>query len=476
MPSKEESKLEDELTLKLESAWKETDEKDLKNIMDFAQGYKDYITRAKTEREAVDVAEEILTDNGFRSIHDFEKLAKGDKVFLNNRDKSLAIAVIGEDDIRKGCNILASHIDSPRIDLKARPLYEDNDSLLAIFKTHYYGGIKKYQWVNTPLSIFGKVVKEDGSKVDIRIGEDEDDPVVVITDLLPHLSKKAQGKRKMAEVIKGEELNIIVGGRPIDDDDIDSKLKMNILKLLNDEYGIKEEDFISAEIEIVPSGPARDVGLDRSMIGAYGHDDRVCAYTSMMACIDLPDTPKKTSVVMMFDKEEIGSLGNTGAGSMFLNSFLSELLNRILEGYSYDDLQRTLNNSKAISGDVSAGVNPSFKGVHEMMNAPKMSQGIVVTKFTGAGGKYSANDAHAEYVSFIRRTFNKKNVRWQACELGKVDEGGGGTVAKDLSRLNIETIDAGPAVLGMHSPFEIVSKIDLHHTYRGYMAFLETNE
>lgn len=473
MASKEESKLEKELTLKLETAWKECDEDTLSTIHSFSEEYKSYITKGKTERLAIAVAEELLKEAGFEALQDKKGLKAGDKVFLNNRGKCLAAAVVGKEDITKGCNILASHVDSPRLDLKARPLYEDGDSLLAIFKTHYYGGIKKYHWVNTPLSIFGRVAKEDGSVVDISIGDEEGDPVVVISDLLPHLSKKAQGERKTADVIKGEELNIIVGGRPIDDENVESKLKMNILKFLNDEYGIKEEDFISAEIEVVPSGPARDVGLDRSMIGGYGHDDRICAFTSLKACMDLEDVPEKTSLVLLFDKEEIGSLGNTGAGSQFLPSVISELLVRTSERYRYHDFQLTLNNSMAISGDVSAAVNPSFKGVHEIMNAPKMSQGLVLTKFTGAGGKFSANDAHAEYVAYLRNIFNKKGVKWQACELGKVDEGGGGTVAKDLSRLNIETIDAGPAVMGMHSPFEIVSKVDLYHTYLAYKAFLE---
>ncbi len=473
MSSEDKSNLEKELTYNIDSAWKDCDEKTTEEIMKFSDDYKGYITEAKTERKAVIVAEKILREDGFVPLSEVDELDAGDKVYLNNRGKALAMAVIGKKDIREGCNMLASHIDSPRIDLKARPLYEDGDSLLAVFKTHYYGGIKKYHWVNTPLSILGKVIKEDGTHVDISIGEDESDPVVVISDLLPHLSKKAQSKRKTGDVIKGEELNIIVGGIPIDDEDIEQKLKINVLKILNDQYGIKEEDLISAEIEVVPSGPARDVGLDRSMIGAYGHDDRICAFTSMMACVDA-DQPERTSVVVMFDKEEIGSLGNTGAGSMFMNTFISELLDRLVDGYNYDDVQKTFNNSMAISGDVGAGVNPSFKSVHEMMNAPKLGQGLVITKFTGAGGKYSANDAHAEYVSFLRRMFNENDVSWQACELGKVDEGGGGTVAKDLSRLNIETIDAGPAVLGMHSPFEIASKVDLYETYRAYKVFLES--
>lgn len=471
--SEDESNLEEELTFSPKNIWEDVDDEAIEDILDFSADYMDYITKSKTEREAVNEAVKILEDNGFKDITDYDTLEEGDKFYLENRNKTLALGIIGEDDITEGCRILASHIDSPRLDLKARPLYEDKDSLLSLLKTHYYGGIKKYQWVNTPLAIHGRIVKEDGEKIDIEIGEDEADPVFIVSDLLPHLSKKKQGERKMKEVIKGEELNVVVGSRPIDDEDIEETLKINVLKILNDMYGIKEEDFTSAEIEVVPAGPAREVGLDRSLVGAYGQDDRICGYTTMMAAIDT-EKPRKTSLVFLFDKEEIGSVGNTGASSVFIESVVSKILSRVKADYDLEDYRDVLENSKALSGDVGPAVNPSFKGVHEMRNACKLGRGLVITKFTGAGGKYSANDAHAEYVAYVRRILNENDIPWQTSELGKVDEGGGGTVARFIARLNIDVIDAGPALLGMHSPFEVTSKADIYNIYKGYKAFLES--
>ncbi len=467
------SKLEEKLMYSLNSVWEDSDKKSTKKIFSFNKDYAQFINKSKNEREFVVNAEGLLSKKGFKPISEIKELKSGDRVFRINRNKSMAIAVIGKDDIREGCNMLASHIDSPRIDLKAKPLYEDKDANMAVLKTHYYGGIKKYQWVNTPLAIHGKVVTEDGESIDLNIGESSDDPVFVVSDLLPHLSKNAQGDRKMRDVIKGEELNILMGGIPIDDEDVKDKLKLNVLKILNDKYGMKEEDFVSADIELVPAGNSRDVGIDKSMLGAYGHDDRVCGYTSMMAGVDIK-TPSRTSVIILYDKEEIGSVGNTAAGSTFLESFMCDLLSKIHADYSNEDRRKMIESSRAISGDVSAGVNPSFKGVHEMNNAAKLGYGIVVTKFTGSGGKYSANDAHAEYMAFIRKLFNKNEVKWQPCELGKVDEGGGGTVAKFIANMNVDIIDAGPALLGMHSPFEIASKADIYETYRAYKAFLES--
>ena len=466
------SDLQEKLSFSPKDAWEEAEEDTIEKIMDFSENYKEYLNESKTERNAVKKTIEIVEKHGFKSIDDVDSLETGDRVYIVNREKSIALAVIGESDLTEGCHILASHIDAPRLDLKARPIYEDNEASLALFKTHYYGGIKKYQWVSTPLAIHGRIVKEDGEFIDISIGEKEDDPVFVVSDLLPHLSKKKQGDRKMKDVIKGEELNVLIGGRPIKDEDVEEKVKMNILKILNDEYGITEEDFTSAELEVVPAGKARDVGFDKSMLGSYGHDDRICAYTSLMAGVDV-ENPHKTSIILMFDKEEIGSEGNTGANSRFTQSVMSDLLVKTKGDYTMEDHRQMLENSNAISGDVDPGVNPSFKGVHDLRNAAKMSKGLVITKFTGAGGKYSANDAHAEYVAFIRRILNQNGVPWQTAELGKVDEGGGGTVAKFIANLNIDVIDAGPPLLGMHSPFEIVSKIDLYNTYRGYKAFLE---
>ena len=465
--------IEKELTYSPTSVWDDSDKKTVKKIFTFNKDYSEFISRSKNEREFVEMAENLLKEKGFKPISDLNKLKTGDRVYRINRNKCMAIAIIGKKDITEGCNILASHIDSPRIDLKARPLYEDKEANMAVMKTHYYGGIKKYQWVNTPLAIHGIVIKEDGESVELNIGEAKDDPVFVVSDLLPHLSRNQQGERKMRDVIKGEELNILMGGIPIDDEDVKEKLKLNVLKILNDTYGMKEEDFVSAELELVPAGNARDVGIDKSMLGAYGHDDKVCGYTSMMAGIDIKN-PSKTGIIVLYDKEEIGSVGNTAAGSTFLESFMCDLISKINKDYTNEDRRKMIEASRAISGDVSAGVNPSFKGVHEMMNAAKLGYGIVVTKFTGSGGKYSANDAHAEYMGFIRRLFNKNKIKWQPCELGKVDEGGGGTVAKFLANLNMDIVDAGPALVGMHSPFEIASKADIYETYRAYKVFLES--
>lgn len=470
--AEEKVNLENELKFSIPNAWEESDKETESKIMDFADGYKEFISKSKTEREAADNTVELLRENGFISIDECTELNQGDKVYIVNKDKAIAIVIIGKNKITDGCQILASHIDSPRLDLKAQPVFEDNDALLALFNTHYYGGIKKYQWVSTPLAIHGKIVKENGEAIDVSIGEKSDEPVFAVSDLLPHLSKKKQSDRKMKDVIKGEELNVIIGGKPIDDEDVEEKVKINVLKILNDKYGIKEEDLTSAEIEIVPAGQARDLGFDRSMIGGYGHDDRICAYSSLIAGLDI-ETPSRTSMILMYDKEEIGSEGNTGANSRFTESVFQQILAKSLGNYSMEDYRIMLENSKGISGDVNPGVNPSFKSVHDLKNAGKMSKGIVITKYTGAGGKYSANDAHAEYVAYIRKIFNENDVCWQTAELGKVDEGGGGTVAKFLANLNLDIVDAGPPLLGMHSPFEIVSKVDLYQTYKAYKAFLE---
>lgn len=466
------SELEEKLTFSPKNIWEDIDEEKVEEIFNFSEDYSEYITKSKTERLSIDEAEKILKEKGYKSIEEYDSLETGDKVYIINRNKSLAAAVIGEKDITEGCNVVASHVDAPRLDLKVNPLYEDKDATIALFKTHYYGGVKKYQWVNTPLAIHGRVIKEDGESVDISIGENSEDPIMVVSDLLPHLAKKKQGERKMKDVIKGEELNVISASIPEDDEDAENKVKLKVLNLLNEKYGIQEEDFISAELELVPAGPAKNVGLDESMLGAYGQDDRICAYTSLRAIMDI-ENPEKTSLVVLFDKEEIGSEGNTGANSQFLESVYSDLLRKIKENYSMDDHRLAINNSKAISGDVDPAVNPSFKGVHDLNNAARLGKGIVITKFTGAGGKYSANDAHAEYVGLIRKIMNDNEIPWQIAELGKVDEGGGGTVAKFLANMNMEVIDAGPPILGMHSPFEITSKADIYYVYKAYEAFLK---
>jgi len=471
--SEEETSLEEKLGFTPNNVWEDLDDKKKEEIFEFAEDYKNFLSSSKTERQAVEKSEQILREHGFKAVSEYDKLEQGDKVYFINRNKSIAAAVIGEEDLTHGCNIVTSHIDVPRLDLKARPLYEDSDASVALLQTHYYGGIKKYQWVSIPLAIHGRVVKEDGTPVDISIGEDPEDPIFVISDLLPHLSKKKQGERKMKEVIKGEELDLIVAGIPIDEEDVDEKVKMNVLEMLNEKYDINEEDFTSAELEIVPAHDVRDVGFDRSMLGGYGHDDRACAYTSLRGLLELKG-PKKTAMVIFFDKEEIGSEGNTGANSELVETFYSKLLKLSKDDYTMHEHRSMLDNSKAISGDVSPAVNPSFKSVHDIQNAASFGKGIAINKFTGAGGKFSANDAHAEYVAFIRRTFNENDVYWQTAELGKVDEGGGGTVAKFLAELNIDVIDAGTPVLGMHAPFELISKGDLYHTFKAYQAFLET--
>lgn len=468
-----ESTIEDELSFSPKNIWKKIDKEKEEKIFDFTKDYSDFLNTAKTERKSVEESEKILRENGFKSISEYDKLEEGDKVYLINRNKSLAAAVIGKNDLTKGCNIIASHIDAPRLDLKARPLYEDKEASVALLQTHYYGGIKKYQWVSTPLAMHGKVIKEDGTPIDISIGEDPEDPVFVISDLLPHLSKKKQGERKMKKVIKGEELNLLIAGIPIEDEEVENKVKTRVLKMLDDKYGIEEEDLTTAELEIVPAGSPKDVGLDRSMIGGYAQDDRVCAYSSLRALTGM-NTPEKTALIIFFDKEEIGSEGNTGANSDFVESIYSKLLEKYKSDYTMQDHRVMLDNSKALSGDVSPGINPSFKGVHELQNAAGLGKGIVITKFTGAGGKYSANDAHAEYVALVRRIFNENDIPWQTSELGKVDEGGGGTVAKFLANLNIDVIDIGVPLLGMHSPFEVISKVDLYYLSQGYQSFLES--
>ena len=366
---------------------------------------------------------------------------------------------------------MVSHIDAPRIDLKPNPLYEDGDAALALFKTHYYGGIKKYQWVSRPLALHGIVYTKDGKKIDIRIGEDPDDPVFVIPDLLPHLARKVQGDRKLFEGIKGEELQLVIGNMPIEDEDVKQKIKTMILKILNDKYGITEEDFNSADIEIVPAAQPRDVGFDRSMVGAYGHDDRICAYTSLRAILEI-ENPTYTSIAFFYDKEEIGSDGNVGAQSNFLEYVLAKVFSIIKPNYKHIEFLEALYRSKTISADVSAAINPIFKGVHDMKNAAKAGYGVVISKYTGHGGKYGASEATAEFMAELRALFAKHGVQYQVAELGKVDEGGGGTIAKFFSRYGMDVVDIGPGLIGMHSPFEVVSKMDLWSAYKAYKVFL----
>ncbi len=457
---------------KRENGWKELSTERKEAIFAFAEGYKHYLDVGKTERKCVAEAIRMAEQCGFVAADAKETLAPGDKVWFNNRDKNVVLAVIGSDDLEKGANFVVSHIDSPRLDLKQHPVYEDTE--LALMKTHYYGGIKKYQWASRPLAMHGVVVLKDGRKVEITIGEDDSDPVFTIPDLLPHLDQHVQRDRKAPEVLKGEEMNILVGSIPaaINNAEIKELVKYNVLQKLHDSYGMIEEDFISAELQLVPAAKACDVGLDRGLVGAYGHDDRICAYTSLKAILDLDHTPKTTAICFLVDKEETGSAGSTGLQSRYLEYFMDELVEKTRRGdYSARVVRKCLWNSKALSSDVNAGINPLFKSVHDEQNACRLGHGLVLTKYTGSRGKSMTNDADAEFVAELRALFDGAEIKWQTGMLGKVDEGGGGTVAMFLAHYGIRTIDAGAALLSMHSPLEIASKFDIHEIYRAYQAF-----
>lgn len=453
----------------VKNGWTKKSNRD--EIFKFSEGYKKFLDLGKTEREFVNEGVKFAQENGFVPAQTKERLVAGDKVYYVNRGKNLVLAVIGKEDIEKGINYVVSHIDSPRLDLKGNPLYEEFE--LAYMKTHYYGGIKKYQWASIPLALHGVIVLENGKKVEISIGEKEADPVFTIPDVLPHLAANIQGDRKAGEVLKGEELQIIVGSIPttIEDKDVKARVKYAILEILNRDYGMVEEDFISAELELVPAGTAKDIGFDRSMIGAYGQDDRICGYTSLRAIVDLQETPDRTAICFLADKEEIGSSGSTGLKSDYLAFVTGDIIERVKGKFNEMMLRRTLWNSQSLSSDVNAGVDPIFKGVHDIQNAAKIGFGVVLTKYTGARGKSSTNDADAEYLGKLRKIFNEDEICWQIGELGKVDEGGGGTVAMYLAELGIRTVDMGPALLAMHSPFEVSSKLDVFETYRAYKTF-----
>lgn len=439
----------------------------LNEVMEYNEGYKDYISKNKTERACVKDSIRLAKEKGFKPLDSFETLKPGDKVYVNNRDKNIALFVIGNKPLTEGMRILGAHIDSPRMDLKQNPLYESEGFVLA--DTHYYGGVKKYQWVTIPLSLYGVVAKKDGTVVDVVIGEDDNDPVVGISDLLIHLAAE-QLDKKAAKVIEGENLDATLGNMPLVGEEKDA-VKANILKLLKDKYDIEEEDFVSAEIEVVPSGKARDYGLDRSMVAGYGHDDRVCAYTSLTAILDM-DVCDYTCCTILVDKEEIGSVGATGAQSLFFENTVGEMLVKMGID-SFVQTRLTLSRSKMLSSDVSAGVDPLFVSVNDKKNAAYLGNGIVFNKYTGARGKSGSNDASAEYVARIRAVMDESNIHYQTAELGKVDLGGGGTIAYILGNYNMDVIDAGIAVLNMHAPMEIVSKVDVYETYQAYKAFLK---
>ncbi|WP_297629722.1 aminopeptidase [uncultured Clostridium sp.] len=453
------------------NAWNKYDENGIKEIFSFCDGYKEFMSNCKTERECVEESIKIAEKHGFidlqKVIEKGESLKAGDKVYANNMDKALALFVIGEEPLEKGLKILGAHIDSPRLDLKQNPLYEDSE--LALLETHYYGGVKKYQWVTLPLAIHGVVAKKDGSKINVVIGEDETDPVVGISDLLIHLSADQLGK-KAATVIEGEDLNVLVGSIPLKDEEKDA-VKANVLKLLKEKYNFEEEDFLSAELEVVPAGKARDYGLDRSMVMAYGHDDRVCSYASLLALLEV-EKIDRTAVCLLVDKEEVGSIGATGMHSKFFENMVAEVMDR-KEDFSELKMRRCLANSRMLSSDVSAAFDPNYPSVMERKNSAFFGKGIVFNKYTGARGKGGCNDANAEYMAALRDMMEKHDVSYQTAELGKVDQGGGGTIAYILAQYGMEVIDCGVALQNMHAPWEIASKVDIFETKKGYVAFLK---
>ena len=459
------------------NAWsKYTSEKDVKKVMEFGEEYRQFLSACKTERECVAFFVEKAKEAGYLDLNDViangKKLKAGDRVYAVNKGKMLAMFNIGSEPLENGLNILGAHIDSPRMDLKQNPLYEDTD--MALLDTHYYGGIKKYQWVTIPLALHGVLVKKTGEVVKVNVGEDELDPVFGISDLLIHLAADQMDK-KGAKVVEGEDLNVIVGSIPGFDKKGEKEkesVKKNILKLLKDKYDMEEEDFISAEIEVVPAGPARDFGFDRSMILGYGHDDRVCAYPSFMALVNTKKTLTRTACALLVDKEEIGSVGATGMQSKFFENTLAELYNCVGE-YSELKVRRALTNSKVLSSDVSAALDPNYASAFEKNNAAYLGRGLVFNKYTGARGKSGSNDASAEYVGEVRAIMDKDSVCWQTAELGKVDQGGGGTIAYIMGNYNMQVIDSGVAVLSMHAPCEIISKVDLYEALLGYEAFIK---
>ena len=451
----------------METAW--TKYKDTKEIMKFCEGYKDFLDNAKTERESVNRTIALAKKKGFKDLNEVKKLKAGDKVYYNNRGKSIQLFVIGKKPLAEGINILGAHIDSPRLDLKQHPIYEDHG--LVLFDTHYYGGIKKYQWIAHPLALHGVVCKKDGKVVEIRIGEDPTDPVLEISDLLVHLSHDLMEK-PASKVVEGEDLNALIGSIPAASKKDEKELvKRNILDILKKKYNIEENDFISAELELVPAGHARDLGLDRSMIMAYGHDDRICAYTSLMAFLDIA-SPNRTICCYLTDKEEVGSQGNTGAESRSFENTLAELLDKV-GAYSELNLRRLLRNSLMLSSDVSAAYDPNYPQVNEMKNTAFFGKGLCFNKYTGARGKSGCNDANPEFIAKIRKVLDDNKVSYQTAELGKVDIGGGGTIAKYCADLDMEVIDAGICVQNMHACYETASKVDIYEAYLGYRAFLK---
>lgn len=455
-------KLKKDLTYDRSNVYNSVSENDMVKAYEYSEKYKKYLDECKTEREAVNYAVDTARENGYKSYNFGDKIEIGGKYYYNNRGKSVYLFRIGKCPVSEGVNISAAHIDSPRIDLKQNPVYEDTG--MSFFKTHYYGGIKKYQWTTIPLAIHGVVIKKNGESVNIKIGEDDDDPIFYINDLLPHLAQD-QMEKKLKDGISGENLNLLIGSRPLSFGDEKDSVKLNTLKILNEKYGITEEDFLSAELSAVPAFKARDIGFDRSLIGSYGHDDRVCAYAALTAFMESDDS-EKTDLLILADKEETGSDGNTGMQSVIFTDILSEIA---LSQNINIPLMRS--RSKCLSADVNSAYDPNFSEVFERKNSSYINNGVVLTKFTGARGKSGTNDASAEYVGEIRDLFNREGIVWQTGELGKVDQGGGGTVAKYISVYNIDTVDLGVPVISMHAPYEVISKADLYMTYLAFKAF-----
>lgn len=437
---------------------------ELKECDDFCEGYKEFLGTCKTEREVAAWVEELAQANGFQKFDEFgDTLEPGEKVYYMNRGKAVILCVKGKRSIKDGVRISAAHIDSPRLDLKQCPVYEQEG--LGFFKTHYYGGIKKYQWTAIPLSLHGRICKNDGTFVDICLGEEQGEPKFCITDILPHLGAE-QMTRKANELVKGEELNVVIGSRPFKDDEESERIKLNLLSLLYEKYGIVERDFLSAELELVPAFTVDDIGFDRSLIGGYGHDDRVCSYPALQAILNIDDAPEYTAITVLTDKEETGSDGNTGLNSSYLKYFIEDLAR--LEGYEGRDVLR---NSKCLSADVNAAYDPTWSSVFEKNNASFINNGVCVTKFTGARGKSETSDASAEFCSWVKTLLEENGVLWQTGELGKVDGGGGGTVAMYIANMDVDTIDVGVPVLSMHAPYEVVSKIDVYMAYKAFLTF-----
>ncbi len=458
--------MEKDLFMKKENGWKTIDTRKKEAIFNFSKDYMRFLNKAKTEREFIAEATKMAKDNGYKDIAEFKELKPGDKIYFVNREKSMYLAIIGTENIEKGLHIIGSHVDSPRLDLKPNPLYEDSE--LAYFKTHYYGGIKKYQWTTIPLSIHGVIVKPNGEKVIVNIGEDEEDPIFTITDLLPHLAQE-QMEKKLKNGIDGEDLNLLIGSIPYDDEECKEKVKLNVLNILNQKYGIVEADLQSAELEIIPAFKARSLGFDSGLVAAYGQDDKVCAYTSLAAMMTLENI-KNTAVCILSDKEEIGSMGNTGMESHMFDYFISEMLNKL--GVNRPNLlDKVFCFSKMLSSDVDAGFDPIYASVSDKLNAGFVGKGISLNKYTGARGKSGASDANAEYVAWVRNVLEKNDIRYQIAELGKVDIGGGGTIAYILANKGTDVIDCGVPVLSMHAPYEVTSKFDIYSAFETYKAF-----